>query len=100
MEAYGYQDAGYNTYEANRMVGETEDARDYTPALKMLELMNITKLKILSNNPKKSQFLLDAGFDVQGVIGTGTFINKHNQNYLTAKKSIGGHHLNLGIHDG
>ena len=99
MEAYALQEAGIDTYRANTLVGSAEDARDYTAAFEMLKLLNLSRVRLLSNNPKKRTALEDAGIQVVESVSTGTFINLHNESYLKAKRDHGGHKLSIGTNN-
>lgn len=93
LDAYKLQDKGMDTFEANNHLGFDNDLRDFTVAAQMLEAMNIKKIKLLSNNPKKRQSLIDNGIDVEEVQTTGVFSNKHNIDYLKAKTKVENHDI-------
>lgn len=87
INAYNLQDGGVDTYTANHQLGFESDERDFTIAHKMLEHYNIKELKLLSNNPKKINFL--SGFRILERMPIITTVNKHNENYIAAKKAAG-----------
>jgi GTP cyclohydrolase II len=86
LDAYALQDAGLDTYEANRAVGFDDDQRDYTAAAEMLEAIGATEIDLLTNNPDKAQRLRDLGIAVRDVLPTGVFVTPSNVRYLQAKR--------------
>lgn len=95
LDAYTLQDEGADTYQANEMLGFDHDARDFGPAVEMLMALNITKIRLLSNNPRKVAELTKAGIDVVEHIETGVFLNRHNAAYLKAKVDQQQHRIAL-----
>ncbi len=95
LDAYAMQDAGLDTYDANRAVGFDDDQRDYTAAAEMLRALGATEIELLTNNPEKSEKLIELGIDVRDVHPTTTFVNPHNIRYLSAKAKRTGHTLRL-----
>jgi GTP cyclohydrolase II len=85
IDAYVLQDKGIDTYEANSMLGFDHDLRDFTPAIEMLKALNISSIRLLTNNPLKTKELTEAGIAVTECINTGAYVNKFNTNYLKAK---------------
>jgi GTP cyclohydrolase II len=61
LDAYGLQDAGLDTYEANRALGYGADERDYTAAAQMLLALGADRIALLSNNPDKAAQLTGLG---------------------------------------
>ncbi len=95
LDAYAMQDAGLDTYDANRAVGFEDDERDYTAAAEMLVALGAQRIDLLTNNPEKSAKLRELGIDVRDVLPTTTFVNPHNVRYLSAKAKRTGHTLRL-----
>ncbi|WP_140629071.1 GTP cyclohydrolase II [Methylibium rhizosphaerae] len=95
LDAYRLQDSGLDTYEANRMLGFDEDARDYGVAARMLEALNVPRIKLLSNNPDKRTQLSAAGIEVSTQVPTGVFAGPDNLRYLHAKVRHRQHTLEL-----
>jgi GTP cyclohydrolase II len=95
LDAYRLQDSGLDTFAANRALNLPNDARNYGCAADMLKAMNIRRIRLLSNNPDKSDQLSRYGIDVVQRLATGTFMTSHNQAYLRAKVEISGHSLVL-----
>jgi GTP cyclohydrolase II len=95
LDAYEYQRQGFDTYEANRLVGFGDDLRDYTVAAQMLNALGVPAVQLLSNNPDKRDKLRSFGIEVQVEVSTGVFVKDSNRNYLAAKVSKTGHKINL-----
>jgi GTP cyclohydrolase II len=95
LDAYALQDAGLDTYEANRAVGFEDDQRDYTAAAEMLTALGATHVDLLTNNPDKAARLKELGIDVRDVLPTGVFATPNNLRYLNAKVKHTGHTLLL-----
>lgn len=91
MRAYSEKEKGLDTYEANRVLGFPEDARDFQVAAEMLKMVGLTEIRLLTNNPRKIAQLKKYGIKVSEVISTGIFKTPQNEQYLEAKESIGGH---------
>lgn len=53
IDAYKLQSEGMNTYEANNHLGFGDDLRDFTEAAQMLKALNVDKIRLITNNPKK-----------------------------------------------
>lgn len=87
------QDAGHDTFEANRMLGFGDDDRDYGAAAAMLRALGMPRIRLLTNNPDKVRQLVEHGIDVAGVERTATYTTPENAGYLTAKVCQAGHHL-------
>jgi len=95
LEAYKLQDAGFDTYEANRLLNLPEDGRNFQCAAQMLGALGVERVRLLSNNPDKSNALRQYGIDVVDVVNTGVYANKHNLAYLTAKREQHHHALRV-----
>ncbi|WP_428240133.1 GTP cyclohydrolase II [Gynuella sp.] len=95
LEAYRLQDQGIDTYAANEMLGFDHDLRDFGPAVEMLRALNITRLRLLSNNPDKARQLIERNIDVVECVPTGVYVNEHNASYLKAKVDLHKHEINL-----
>lgn len=93
MRAYGLQELGHDTVDADAVLGYGPDERRYGIAGAMLALLGFTKITLMTNNPEKISALEDFGVNVLGhqrLIGS---VNPHNQNYLSTKASRAGHLL-------
>ncbi|NUO60270.1 MAG: GTP cyclohydrolase II [Hamadaea sp.] len=85
LDAYALQDAGLDTYAANRALGHGDDERDYTAAAQMLAALDATKIKLLTNNPDKVAQLEEAGITVDETLPTQVHLSSANLRYLRAK---------------
>ena len=95
LDAYGLQDGGLDTYEANVALGFSADARDYTVAAQMVAALGVGSLALLSNNPDKAAQLSRLGVDVTEVVPTGVHVNDANARYLATKAARGAHTFRL-----
>ena len=87
------QDAGLDTVDANTVLGFDDDERDYGVAVRMLQMIGCTRVRLLTNNPAKLDGLAHAGIDVSGRVPLHGAINPDNRRYLTAKATRAGHQL-------
>jgi GTP cyclohydrolase II len=95
IDAYGLQDDGLDTYEANVALGYAADARDYTVGAQMLAALGIDRLALLSNNPDKAAQLIRLGLQVTARVPTGTHLSAANARYLVTKAGRGAHTLDV-----
>ncbi|WED23805.1 GTP cyclohydrolase II [Vibrio sp. JC009] len=95
IDAYELQSAGMNTYEANRHLGFDDDLRDFSEAAQMLRALNVEKVRLITNNPKKIKELQALGIGIEEVLPTLAYVKDGNQAYLKAKAIEGGHRLRL-----
>jgi GTP cyclohydrolase II len=95
LDAYALQDAGLDTYEANRALGRDDDERDYTAAAQMLLTLGADRITLLSNNPDKAAQLQALGVDVPEQVPTGVHLSAANAAYLQAKVRHTAHTLAL-----
>jgi len=95
IDAYKLQSQGMNTYQANNHLGFGDDLRDFIEAGQMLEALNISTLKLMTNNPIKAKALTDYGLSVEKEVNTLTHVKDGNEDYLKAKVDSAGHKLNL-----
>ncbi|WP_412984722.1 GTP cyclohydrolase II [Pontimicrobium sp. IMCC45349] len=93
LKAYCLQDEGYNTAEANKMLGFEEDQRQYNDAVKILEYFKVKNIKLLTNNPDKLDFFNDKVINVVERIPIESHPNETNYDYLKTKKDHFGHFL-------
>ena len=93
IRAYDLQARGYDTYDADAVLGFDHDQRRFDFAADMLRKLGVARVRIMTNNPVKIAALENAGIDVvsdQRVIGRKT---AHNQRYLASKRDRSGHLL-------
>ncbi len=95
LKAYKLQEAGMDTVEANIELGFAMDERDYGVGAQILRHLGISKMKLISNNPKKRAGLLGYGLEVVDTVGIEIASNPHNEKYLQTKKDKMGHKLSL-----
>ena len=93
LKAYQLQEKGKDTVEANLELGFNADDRDYGIGAQILRSMNVTKIKLLSNNPKKRAGLMGYGIEIVENIALEIESNKHNKFYLETKRDKMGHSL-------
>jgi len=93
LKAYKLQEQGMDTVEANLHLGFQMDQRDYGIGAQMLRYLNITKLRLISNNPKKRVGLLGYGLEIVESIPIEVHPNPHNEKYLLTKRDKLGHEI-------
>lgn len=91
LRAYELQDRGFDTIDANEQLGFDADERVYLPAARMLGLLGFGRIRLMTNNPDKVRALKACGVAVEGRVPHAFPANKHNERYLRAKASKGGH---------
>jgi 3,4-dihydroxy 2-butanone 4-phosphate synthase / GTP cyclohydrolase II len=92
LQAYTLQEQGWDTVEANERLGYPVDARTYTSATAILRACNVTRARLLTNNPAKLQALVEAGITVER-IPLKTAPTAENMRYLQTKQARLGHLL-------
>jgi 3,4-dihydroxy 2-butanone 4-phosphate synthase/GTP cyclohydrolase II len=95
IKAYCLQDEGLDTVEANLALGHQADSRDYGVGIQILKDLGLSKIRLLTNNPKKTDAFIYGGFDLEVVdqvpiVGP---IHEHNARYIAAKRDKMGHKL-------
>lgn len=93
LKAYKLQEEGLDTVEANLHLGLPMDARDYGVGAQILRTLNVTKLKLISNNPKKRAGLLGYGLEIVETVPVRITPNQYNQKYLETKRDKLGHEI-------
>jgi 3,4-dihydroxy 2-butanone 4-phosphate synthase/GTP cyclohydrolase II len=93
LKAYHLQENGMDTVEANLHLGFPMDKRDYGVGAQILRYLGITKLKLLSNNPKKRAGLSGYGLEIVETIPIEIKPNPHNEKYLQTKRDKLGHDI-------
>lgn len=93
LRAYALQDQGLDTVEANLALGFKADARDYGVGIQLLKDLGLTKVRLLTNNPKKTDAFIYGGFDLEVVDQVPILppVNEHNEKYLATKREKLGH---------
>ena len=95
LKAYKLQEEGYDTFDANVQLGFKPDERDYGVGAQMLRDLGVSKMKLMSNNPKKRTGLVGYGLEIVENVPLEIKSNSHNENYLQTKKNKFGHNLKL-----
>jgi len=85
IKAYAYQEQGFDTYEANNILGFDDDLRDYFDALHILRFFGISKINLATSNPEKISFLQDCGIEILKRIPTPIVVNPYNRKYIHSK---------------
>ena len=93
VNAYALQDQGRNTIQANLELGFKEDERDYSIVGHIFKDLGVKKLKLITNNPKKIEYVESLGIEITERIPAITKSNKYNEGYLLTKKEQMGHIL-------
>ncbi len=98
IRAYNLQDQGLDTVEANLALGYRVDMRDYGIGIQLLKDLGLSKVRLLTNNPKKTDAFIYGGFDLHVVdqVPITAPPNEHNVRYLETKREKLGHQLPLG----
>ena len=93
IKAYKLQDAGADTVEANEHLGFDADLRDYGICRVMLQHLGVTKLRLMTNNPRKIDALNAMGIEIVERMPIRTGHTPHNEKYLATKGNKLGHLL-------
>jgi 3,4-dihydroxy 2-butanone 4-phosphate synthase/GTP cyclohydrolase II len=93
LKAYKLQEEGFDTVEANVKLGFKEDEREYGVGAQILHNLGVSKMKLMSNNPKKRTGLMGYGLEIVSNVEIEITSNEHNWSYLHAKKHKMGHDL-------
>ncbi|MEL7589932.1 MAG: GTP cyclohydrolase II [Anaerolineaceae bacterium] len=96
IRAYGLQDHGYDTVEANLALGFRDDEREYSSAAHMLDSLKVKSIQLMTNNPKKIDELKDYGIRITGRIPLVIPPNPYNEFYLKTKAAKSGHLMTFG----
>jgi len=95
LRAYNLQDKGYDTVEANLLLGHQADERDYTVAALILKQLGVQSVRLLTNNPSKTEGLERAGIAVSARLPLQSGVNSENEAYLLTKAKRMRHLLTL-----
>ncbi len=93
LRAYALQDQGFDTVDANTRLGFAIDARDFSVASRMLNLLGQDRIRLLTNNPEKVARLASEGVEVIERVPHKLPPNPHNARYLDTKRDRTGHAL-------
>ena len=93
MRAYDLQDQGFDTVEANHRLGFEDDERDFRIGARLLRKLGFSKVRLLTNNPKKVNMLAANGIEVVERVPLKVGLSRHNAAYLATKAAKSGHIL-------
>jgi 3,4-dihydroxy 2-butanone 4-phosphate synthase / GTP cyclohydrolase II len=96
LKAYKLQEEGLDTVEANIKLGFDMDERDYGVGAQILRDLGISKIRLISNNPKKRVGLIGYGLEIVENINIEILPNQHNEKYLLTKRDKLGHSIMSG----
>ena len=97
LKAYKLQEQGMDTVEANLHLGFGMDERDYGVGAQILRELGITKMKLMTNNPRKRAGMLGYGLEVTETVQIEMQPNQHNKKYLFTKRDKLGHEILNGL---
>jgi 3,4-dihydroxy 2-butanone 4-phosphate synthase/GTP cyclohydrolase II len=95
IKAYALQEKGLDTVEANVALGFKADMRDYGIGIQILKDLGLSRVRLLTNNPKKTDAFIYGGFGLEVIdqVPILPAINEHNAYYLATKRDKMGHEL-------
>jgi GTP cyclohydrolase II len=93
LRAYNLQDKGYDTVDANLLLGHSPDEREYSIAAAILNDLDIQSIRLLTNNPHKIQDLTMQGVTISGRVPLEVAANRENALYLETKRRRMDHKL-------
>jgi 3,4-dihydroxy 2-butanone 4-phosphate synthase / GTP cyclohydrolase II len=93
LKAYKLQEEGLDTVEANLKLGFDMDNRDYGTGAQILRDLGVTKIKLITNNPKKRVGLIGYGLEIVDNVPIEISANPHNERYLLTKRDKMGHSI-------
>ena len=91
IKAYSVQEHGYDTVDANRVLGFPDDLREYSCVPSVLDDLQLSSVKLMTNNPRKTEALCALGVHVVGRIPVVMGDNEHSRGYIQAKRTRMGH---------
>ena len=91
IKAYALQDSGADTVEANEQLGFDADGREYAICKPMFEHFQVSKVRLMTNNPRKIEALESMGVEVTEIVPINMGSNPHNESYLAVKVDKLGH---------
>jgi 3,4-dihydroxy 2-butanone 4-phosphate synthase / GTP cyclohydrolase II len=91
LKAYKLQEQGLDTVEANLQLGFDMDSRDYGIGAQILHDLGISKIRLMTNNPKKRVGLMGYGLEIVENVPIEIVPNPHNERYLETKRDKLGH---------
>jgi 3,4-dihydroxy 2-butanone 4-phosphate synthase/GTP cyclohydrolase II len=95
LKAYELQEKGMDTVEANLALGFEMDQRDYGIGAQILRDLGVSKMRLMSNNPKKRTGLIGYGLEIVDNVAIEIDANDHNRFYLQTKRDKMGHSIKV-----
>ena len=95
LKAYHLQEMGFDTVDANLKLGFKADERDYGIGAQILRDQQVTKMRLITNNPVKRTGLEGYGLEVSEIVPIVIEPNRYNERYLKTKQERMGHELHL-----
>lgn len=95
LRAYKLQEDGYDTVEANLMLGFKSDERDYGIGAQIIRDLGVSKMKLMTNNPTKRTGLVGYGLEIVENVSLEIESNIHNEGYMITKRDKMGHSIKL-----
>lgn len=95
LKAYKLQEEGRDTVQANEDLGFKPDERDYGVGAQILRDLGVSKIRLMSNNPKKRAGLIGYGLEIVGNVSIEVASNEHNKFYLQTKRDKMGHSIKI-----
>jgi 3,4-dihydroxy 2-butanone 4-phosphate synthase/GTP cyclohydrolase II len=93
LKAYKLQEEGLDTVEANLKLGFDMDNRDYGIGAQILHDLGVSKIRLVTNNPKKRVGLMGYGLEIVDNVPIEIAPNPHNEKYLRTKRDKLGHSI-------
>jgi 3,4-dihydroxy 2-butanone 4-phosphate synthase/GTP cyclohydrolase II len=93
LKAYKLQEEGMDTVEANLELGFEMDERDYGIGAQILRHLQVSKIKLITNNPRKRAGLMGYGLEIVDNVPIEMLSNPHNEHYLKTKRDKLGHEI-------
>lgn len=99
IRAYGLQDYGLDTVDANLALGFRDDEREYSVAAHMLYSLHVESIRMMTNNPRKLENLTQHGVKITERVPLVIPPNEFNRDYLATKATRSNHLIELGMED-
>ena len=97
MKAYRLQDTGLDTVEANEHLGFDADLRDYDICKTMLDKLNVQRVSLMTNNPRKEKALTELGIEIVERKPIDNGVTEDNKHYIATKRDKLGHKFKSNI---
>jgi GTP cyclohydrolase II len=97
LRAYELQDKGFDTVDANLILGHPVDLRDYELPMHILQFLGIRSIRLMTNNPEKINAVRASGIEIIERLSADVPINPHSARYLATKRTKLGHFSDLAL---